>query len=65
DRVPALDGLPTIEPALLQELIEKSLFDLVLYGLDPLHVELVLAMIDDAHEHDRSAEPPDPRRQWS
>lgn len=59
DQVPALDKLPTIEPALLLELTENSLVDLMAHGLDPLHIELVLAMVDDAREHDAPTETPD------
>ena len=65
DLVPALDRLPVIESALLHELTEKALCDLVPHGLDPLHLELLLAMIDDAHALEVHADLPSPRRDQS
>lgn len=59
DQVPALDRLPPIEPRLLHELTENALLDLVPFGFDPLHLELILGMIDDARGHP-SATPGDP-----
>jgi hypothetical protein len=60
DAVPALDELPTIELSLLHDLAEKSLLDLARHGLDPLQIELVLAMVNDARERDAPSEPPAP-----
>ncbi|WP_328530705.1 hypothetical protein OG984_06025 [Nocardioides sp. NBC_00368] len=59
DEVPALELLPLIEPRLLHELTEKALLDLVPFGFDPLHLELILAMIDDACGHPATT-PTDP-----
>lgn len=65
DNVPAIDELPNIEPTLLHELAEKSLLDLARYGLDPLQLELVLAMINDARERDVPSEPQAPHGERS
>lgn len=59
DQVPALELLPPIEPPLLHELTENALLDLVPFGFDSLHLELILALIDDARGHP-AATPADP-----
>ncbi|MFD4323569.1 hypothetical protein ACFWQC_02975 [Nocardioides sp. NPDC058538] len=63
DQVPALELLPPLETGLLHVLTEKALTDLAPFGLDPLHLELLLAMIGDAREDAAAAMPPDPGRE--
>lgn len=60
DRVPALELLSRVNPAVLHELTEEALLDLVQFGFDPLHLELVLAMIHDASSRDTTSTLPDP-----
>lgn len=55
DQGPALTDLPHIEPATLYRLAQQSIANLGTYGLDPLHIELILAYLVDSWTLDHSS----------
>lgn len=54
DEAPALTDIPVSDRATLYRLAQQSITDLGTYGLDPLHIELILAYLADARALDHS-----------
>ena len=53
DQGPALDTRATYEPARLYSAAVAAVQELPAHGVDNLQVELLLAMLEDAHAQDR------------